>query len=79
MDPHLRVMKDTLTEDNMKNQHKPLAFRSNECSNNVAQLAGGRFSILFNILVAFFANSGGAALAGLLELRTAVRTFNDWK
>lgn len=72
-------MQGHLEEEIMNNKHKPLAFGSNECSDNVAQITSGRLSILFNILVTFFANGGGASLAGLLELCTTVRTLDDWK
>lgn len=42
--------------------YEPLAFRADESSDDVAELAGRRFSILFYVQLAFSANCRGAAL-----------------
>lgn len=43
--------------------NEPLTLGSNEGSNNVAILAGGRFTMLFYVLFAFLAYRGRASFA----------------
>lgn len=54
-----------------------MAFGADERGNDVAELAGGRFAILLDILVALFADRRSASFAGLLELGPAVGALYD--
>lgn len=55
----------------------PLAFVAYERGDDVAVLAGSRFTVSFHVLLALFTYCARAALRSLLELGTAVRAFHD--